>query len=148
MRMISLGRTGLCAVAALVLACGCETIERARKAQAEVAPAGKDAPSATGEVKRVDLKGLRLVDYVAWAMNHRPSIEAAHLAVSNAVLELARVTSDRDLQVNLSSGFATLAAVVDPQNCVPSPAADAESETIFPSIILTTRSAEAAIPSS
>ena len=105
MRMISLGRTGLCAVAALVLACGCETIERARKAQAEVAPAGKDAPSATGEVKRVDLKGLRLVDYVAWAMNHRPSIEAAHLAVSNAVLELARVTSDRDLQVNLSSGF-------------------------------------------
>ena len=110
MRMISLGRTGLCAVAALVLACGCETIERAREAQAEVAPAGKDAPSATGEVKRVDLKGLRLVDYVAWAMNHRPSIEAAHLAVSNAVLELARVTSDRDLQVNLSGGFSQTTA--------------------------------------
>ena len=77
----------------------------ARLRQAEVAPVGQDEPSATGEVKRVDLKGLRLVDYVAWAMNHRPSIEAAHLAVSNAELELARVTSDRDLQLNLSSGF-------------------------------------------
>ena len=105
MRMISFARTGLCAAAALVLVCGCDTIKRAREAQAEVAPVGQDEPSATGEVKRVDLKGLRLVDYVAWAMNHRPSIEAAHLAVSNAELELARVTSDRDLQLNLSSGF-------------------------------------------
>ena len=105
MRMISFAKIGLCAVTAVVCLCGCDTIKRARTAQAEVAPAGKDAPSGTGEVKRVDLKGLRLVDYVAWAMNHRPSIEAAHLAVSNAVLELARVTSDRDLQVNLSSGF-------------------------------------------
>ena len=91
MRMIRFGRIGLCVAAALVLACGCDTIGRARKAQAEVAPVGLDEPSATGEVKRVDLKGLRLVDYVAWAMNHRPNIEAAHLAVSNAVLELARV---------------------------------------------------------
>ena len=53
----------------------------------------------------MDLRGLRLVDYVAWAMNHRPSIEAAHLAVTNAALELSRVTSDRELQLNLSSGF-------------------------------------------
>ena len=119
--MKSLAKIGLCAGAALVLACGCDTIKRARKAQAEVAwdavDAGETPASqlraqrpatpneATPKGERVDLRGLRLVDYVAWAMNHRPSIEAAHLAVSNAVLELARVTSDRDLQVNLSSGF-------------------------------------------
>ena len=105
MRMISFARIGLCVVAALFCVCGCDTIERARAAQSEVAPVGLDEPSATGEVKRVDLRGLRLEDYVAWAMNHRPKIEAAHLAVANAKLELARVTSDRDLQLNLSSGF-------------------------------------------
>lgn len=105
MRMISFARIGLCVVVALVCACGCDTIGRARKAQAEVAPIGLDEPSATGVVKRVDLRGLRLKDYVAWAMNHRPKIAAAHLAVANAELELARVTSDRDLQLNLSSGF-------------------------------------------
>ena len=102
--MKSLAKIGLCAGAALVLACGCDTIKRARRAQAEVACAVGERP-ATPKGERVDLRGLRLVDYVAWAMNHRPSIEAAHLAVSNAVLELARVTSDRELQMNLSSGF-------------------------------------------
>ena len=111
MHMITFARTGLCAAAALVLVCGCDTIKRAREAQAEVASAGEDAPAgAREETARVDLRGLRLVDYVAWAMNHRPSIEAAHLAVSNAVLELARVTSDRELQVNLSSGFSQATA--------------------------------------
>ena len=104
-RKISFAGIGFCAVAALMFACGCDTIERAREAQAEVAPVGQDSPSATGAVKRVDLKGLHLVDYVAWAMNHRPSIESAYLNVSNAILELSRVTSDRDLQVSLSSGF-------------------------------------------
>ena len=105
MPMIPFPRIGLCAVAALVCVCGCDTIERARRAQAEAAPEADAVPATTTAVTRVDLRGLRLVDYVAWAMNHRPSIEAAHLAVSNAVLELARVTSDRDLQVNLSGGF-------------------------------------------
>ena len=105
MRMIPFARTGLCTAAALACVCGCDTIKRAREAQAAVAPVGLDEPSATGEVRRVDLRGLRLTDYVAWAMNHRPSIEAAHLAVANAELELARVTSDRDLQLNLSGGF-------------------------------------------
>ena len=100
-RMLSFTKIVLCAGTALVLACGCDTIKRARLAQARVA---EDA-SSTPKGGRVDLRGLRLVDYVAWAMNHRPSIEAAHLAVSNAVLELARVTSDRELQANLSSGF-------------------------------------------
>ena len=105
MRMTSLGRLGLCAAAALVCACGCSTIKRARTAQADVAQAADDAKANSKEVAHVDLRGLRLVDYVAWAMNHRPSIEAAHLAVTNAALELSRVTSDRELQLNLSSGF-------------------------------------------
>ena len=105
MRMTSLGRLGLCAAAALVCACGCSTIKRARTAQADVAQAADDAKANSKEVTHVDLRGLRLVDYVAWAMNHRPSIEAAHLAVTNAALELSRVTSDRELQLNLSSGF-------------------------------------------
>ena len=103
--MTSLGRLGLCAAAALVCACGCSTIKRARTAQADVAQAADDAKANSKEVTHVDLRGLRLVDYVAWAMNHRPSIEAAHLAVTNAALELSRVTSDRELQLNLSSGF-------------------------------------------
>ena len=34
MRMISFARIGFCAAAALVLACGCDTIRRARTAQA------------------------------------------------------------------------------------------------------------------
>ena len=128
MHMISFARIGVCAAAVLVCACGCDTIRRAREAQAEVAQAAGDAGGtpasqlrarrpatpnegpATPKDGRVDLRGLRLVDYVAWAMNHRPSIEAAHLAVSNAVLELARVTSDRDLQVNLSSGYSQATA--------------------------------------
>ena len=105
MRMTSLGRLGLCAAAALVCACGCSTIKRARTAQADVAQAADDAKANSKEVTHVDLRGLRLVDYVAWAMNHRPCIEAAHLAVTNAALELSRVTSDRELQLNLSSGF-------------------------------------------
>ena len=105
MRMTSLGRLGLCAAAALVCACGCSTIKRARTAQADVAQAADDAKANSKESTHVDLRGLRLVDYVAWAMNHRPSIEAAHLAVTNAALELSRVTSDRELQLNLSSGF-------------------------------------------
>ena len=105
MRMTSLGRLGLCAAAALVCACGCSTIKRARTAQADVAQAADDAKANSKEVTHVDLRGSRLVDYVAWAMNHRPSIEAAHLAVTNAALGLSRVTSDRELQLNLSSGF-------------------------------------------
>ena len=35
MHMITFARTGLCAAAALVLVCGCDTIKRAREAQAE-----------------------------------------------------------------------------------------------------------------
>ena len=91
--------------AALLFASGCETVDRARRAQAEAEPAGKDEPVARESVQNVNFKGYRLADYVAWAMNHRPGIEAAYLSISNAVLELVRVTSDRALQANLSSGF-------------------------------------------
>ena len=76
MRMISFGRIGLCAAAVVVCACGCDTIRRAREAQAEVAQAAEDAGGtpasqlrarrpATPKGERVDLRGLRLVDYVA-----------------------------------------------------------------------------------
>ena len=91
--------------AALLFASGCETVDRARRAQAEAEAAGKDEPVARESVQNVNFKGYRLADYVAWAMNHRPGIEAAYLSISNAVLELSRVTSDRALQANLSSGF-------------------------------------------
>ena len=91
--------------AALLFASGCETVDRARRAQAEAEAAGKDEPVVRDSVRNVDFKGYRLTDYVAWAMNHRPGIEAAYLSISNAVLELSRVTSDRALQANLSSGF-------------------------------------------
>jgi len=91
--------------AALLLASGCETVDRARRAQAEAESAGLDEPVTRVPVRQVNFKGYRLADYVAWAMNHRPGIEAAYLSISNAMLELSRVTSDRFLQANLSSGF-------------------------------------------
>ena len=100
-----LTRLGLAAGTASLLVSGCGTIDRARRAQAEAEVAGLDDSAGREIAQRVDLRGSRLVDYVAWAMNHRPSIEAAHLSISNAVLELSRVTSDRSLQMGLSAGY-------------------------------------------
>lgn len=96
------------ALAAALFAAGCETVERARTAQAAVSSATNDVPGSVHarlEPGSVNLLGSTLVDYVAFAMTNRPSLEAARLAVSNAVLELARVTSDRALQLSLSGGY-------------------------------------------
>ncbi len=96
------------ALAAALFAAGCETVERARTAQAAVSSATNDVPGSVHarlEPGSVNLLGSTLVDYVAFAMTNRPSLEASRLAVSNAVLELARVTSDRALQLSLSGGY-------------------------------------------
>ena len=95
-------------LAAAVLATGCETVRRARTAQRAVAAVTNEVPGAVQtrfKPGSVNLLGATLPDYVAFAMTNRPSLEASRLAVSNAVLELARVTSDRELQLNLSAGY-------------------------------------------
>ena len=104
--MFSFGKIGLAAGVVLLAATGCETVDRARVAQRSVASVTNDVQTvSTNAPAHVNLVGLRLVDYVAWAMDHRPSIESAHLAVSNAVLELTRVASERELHVDLSGGY-------------------------------------------
>ena len=53
----------------------------------------------------LNLLGGDLYDYAAFAITNRPSLESARLAVSNAVLELAAIASDRELQLKLSGGY-------------------------------------------
>lgn len=80
----------------------------AEEAQTAAADEARDVPAAyTNGVApaRVVLKDFSLRDYVAFAITNRPSLEVSRLAVSNAVLELAQVTSDRALQLGLSGGF-------------------------------------------
>ena len=90
---------------------GCETVERARRAQARVAPHADEAAVATNaRPARVRLVGQDLYGYVAFAMTNRPSLEVARLAVSNAALALASVTADRALQLSLSGGYSQATA--------------------------------------
>ena len=93
-------------LAAVCAVAGCETIDRAREAQKVVAVATNDvAAAAAVSSNRVNLVGSRLKDYVAYASDHRPDLESARLAVSNAVLALITVSSDRALQADLSAGY-------------------------------------------
>lgn len=91
---------------------GCETIERARIAQDEVSGATNDVfvASANRSSARVNLQGSDLYDFAAFAMTNRPSLETARLNVSNSVLALQRVTSDRALQMSLSGGYSQATA--------------------------------------
>lgn len=87
---------------------GCETVERAKDAQARIAKCTNDvmvAQVGTNGVSRVNLVGCDFYEYVAYAMTNRPSLEVSRLAVSNAALALASVTADRELQLSLSGGF-------------------------------------------
>ena len=93
----------LLAVAAVLAAlAGCDTIKRARTAQKAVAAATNDVPAAVSKpLPRVNLLGAKFIDFVEFAMTNRPSLEAARLAVSNAVISVIEATSDRELKVNL-----------------------------------------------
>jgi len=92
--------------AAAIALAGCGTIERAREAQDAVAAATNDvAVASSGDVRRVNLKGLRFVELVEFAMTNRPSLEIARLSVSNAAISVIEATSDRHLQMNLSGGY-------------------------------------------
>ena len=106
---------GLVLAAALAVA-GCETIDRARSAQRALAGCTNDVAAAatTGQPVRVDLRGLRLADYVAFATTNRPNVEALRLAVSRSILALRTVTTDRHLQANLSSGYSQSTANAGP----------------------------------
>jgi len=93
---------GACAVA------GCETIaDRAQAAQRKLANYTNECGrAAVGSVSnRLDLKRFQLSDYVAFAATNRPDLESSRLAVSNAVLSLLTVTTDRRLQADLSAGY-------------------------------------------
>ena len=96
----------LLAASVLGVLTGCETVARARAAQRGVASATNDCAVAacTNAAPRVELRGGDLYDYVAFALTNRPSLAASRLAVSNAVLALRQVTSDRALQMSLAGG--------------------------------------------
>ena len=101
---------GLCAAAAASILAGCGTIERARQAQREMAAFTNDVAAAAATSPRVSLLGRSLQEYVEFASTNRPNVEAARLAVSNAVLALMTVTSDRALQARLSGGYSQATA--------------------------------------
>ena len=102
----------LLAASVLGVLTGCETVARARAAQRGVASATNDCAVAacTNAAPRVELRGGDLYDYVAFALTNRPSLAASRLAVSNAVLALRQVTSDRALQVSLAGGYSQATA--------------------------------------
>lgn len=89
------------------LVVGCETIDRARMAQKGVSDVARDVPVAYTNASpvRIDLKGLRFVNYVEFALTNRPSVETARLAVSNAVLAITSAKADRELQMDVSAGY-------------------------------------------
>ena len=95
----------LLALAALCAAAGCQTVDRARKAQQALAGATNDVAAAAVRSESVNLRGSKLRDYVAFAVAHRPNLEASRLAVKQAKLALRSVSSDRALQMNLSGGY-------------------------------------------
>ena len=105
--MFRLIKFSLFALAAGLIAAGCETVERARAAQAGAATATNDVDVAarTWNPAELNLLGSDLYGYVAFAMTNRPSLASARLSVSNAVLELTSVNSDRELQARLSGGY-------------------------------------------
>ena len=103
--MSSLNRIAAFMLAGLVVAlAGCQTVERAREAQKAVAVATNDVTVAVA-TNRVMLRGFKLADYVAFATTNRPNLEVSRLAVSNAVVELLVVTSDRSLQLDFTGGY-------------------------------------------
>ncbi len=91
---------------------GCETMERAHRAQQSVAAATNDTPVVVGRTPgaRVNLTGRSFVELVEFAMTNRPSLETARLSVSNAALSVVDATSDRYLQMNLSGGYSQATA--------------------------------------
>ena len=102
----------LLAASVLGVLTGCETVARARAAQRGVASATNDCAVAacTNAAPRVELRGGELYDYVAFALTNRPNLAASRLAVSNAVLALRQVTSDRALQMSLAGGYSQATA--------------------------------------
>jgi len=78
--------------AALVVAAGCSTVERARKAQEEMDPKGAGV-SAQLPV-RLDLRGYSLEQLVGFALTNRPSVVSARLAVEDARLALKALAAD------------------------------------------------------
>lgn len=91
-------------LAAACAVVGCKTVDKARHAQRAIAAYTNDTATVS-VTNRVDLRKYKLVDYVAFASTNRPNLEASRLAVSNAVLALLSVTSDRALQADLSGGY-------------------------------------------
>ena len=92
------------AAAAACMFAGCSTISNARRGQRAMARYTNDVAVVRAPA-RVNLVGSSLQDYVAFAAENRPSLEAARLAVSSAALALVSVRSDRCLQMSVSGGY-------------------------------------------
>ncbi len=77
---------------------GCRTIREARQAQAELAAKGageREAPCDPEALK--ELVGAPLKTYVDFALAHRPSLQAARLAVTDARLALKEIEANAPL---------------------------------------------------
>ena len=59
------------AAAVAAVAAGCETVERARKAQNEMEAIASECAPTSSVPQKINLRGFRLVDYVAWAIDRR-----------------------------------------------------------------------------
>ena len=93
---------------AVALACvaGCDTMYRAHLAQEEVSPMSADeAGDMPSQVDFVDLTGFTLPQYVQYALDNRPDVISAGLAVSNACLKLISVSAGEYPIFNLSGGY-------------------------------------------
>ncbi len=86
----------VCLVGLAVFVAGCGTIRAARQAQAEVAAKGTDEREATAVPSEAmsALAGAPLKTYVDFALQHRPSMQAAQLALKDARLALKEIAAD------------------------------------------------------
>ena len=94
--------------AALAAIAGCAAIQRAQDAQDEVAPFADDAGETVipeDEDDYVDLSDFTLADYINFALDRRPDVIAAHMAVSNADLKIVSVLAGEYPLLDASGGY-------------------------------------------
>lgn len=87
-----MNRTIVPFLAALLITAGCSTVQDAREAQRELAPAGENASAPVSAT--LDLRGFSLEKLVGFAMTNRPSVVAARYAVDDARLALRQLAAD------------------------------------------------------
>ncbi|MBR1871252.1 MAG: TolC family protein [Kiritimatiellae bacterium] len=94
----AIAAVGACFLAGIA---GCETISRARNAQAEVQELANEA----AEKPKIKFVNPGLKDFLDYALANRPDMEAADLAVEDAELALKEVLAERWIQVGAGASY-------------------------------------------